>query len=378
VINPSTVEGLEPHSTLLEPLLVGARLRGPKKALRKILLAAVGLLIIGVLIWQAVTAHGSPDPTAEGISRTAAVLDTGILVFREGLEAILVLVALTASLVRTEEGYWKPVAVGAGASFLASIATWFIVVAIISSINATALHIQAATGLLAIVVLLVIMNWYFHKVYWTGWITLHNRRKRKLTEGAAAGGARSAVFRGLVLVGFTSVYREGFEVVLFLQSVRLRAGSSVVLEGVLIGLALTLMVALLTFVIQYRLPYKKMLVFTGVMLGAVLLVMVGEQVQEMQQANWIPATTLGFHLPDWLNLWFGVFPTAQSLGAQLLAAVFVIGSYFLARRVCVQKRDGKSRVPTACIIPDCANCDGPHESNEPAGHAQLGVRPRQK
>lgn len=377
-MNNPVLEAPETSGTFLEPLLVGSRPRGHKRLLRKVLLVVAVLAVIGVLVWQAVTAHGSPDPTAEGVSRTAAVLDTGILVFREGLEAILVLAALTASLVRTEEGYWKPVAFGAGASFLASIATWFVVVAVISSINAPALHVQAATGLLAIVVLLVIMNWFFHKVYWTGWITHHNRRKRELTEGGGGGRTRSAVFRGLVLVGFTSVYREGFEVVLFLQSLRLRAGSSVVLEGVLIGLALTLVVALLTFVVQYRLPYKKMLVFTGVMLGAVLLVMVGEQVQEMQQANWISTTTLGFHLPDWMNLWFGVFPTAESLGAQALAAVLVIGSYFLARRVCVRKaaRD-PGAAAVACIVPDCANCDAaPQPDAERATRVQLGVHPR--
>ena len=147
------------------------------------------------------------------------------------------------------------------------------------------LHVQAATGLLAIVVLLVIMNWFFHKVYWTGWITLHNRRKRNLTE--TANRSSQAIFRGLVLLGFTSVYREGFEVVLFLQNMRLKAGPAVVMEGVLIGLGLTLIVALLTFVVHYRLPYKKMLILTGVMLGAVLLVMVGEEVQEMQQAGWL-------------------------------------------------------------------------------------------
>jgi high-affinity iron transporter len=375
--NSTVMEGLEQRgSAFLEPLFVGSGLRGHAKLLRKVLLATAVLLVIGILVWQAVTAHGSPDPTADGISRTAAVLDTGVLVFREGLEAILVLAALTASLVRTEDGYWKPVALGAGASFLASAATWFIVVAIISSINASALHVQAATGLLAIVVLLVIMNWFFHRVYWTGWITHHNRRKRELTEGAGRTG--SAVFRGLVLVGFTSVYREGFEVVLFLQSLRLRAGSNVVLEGVLIGLALTLLVALLTFVVQYRLPYKKMLVLTGLMLGAVLLVMVGEQVQEMQQANWISSTTLGFHLPDWMNLWLGVFPTAESLGAQLFAAVLVIGSYFLARRVCTQKRHGNAGLATACIVPDCASCDvrGPH--NENATRVELSVRSNPK
>jgi high-affinity iron transporter len=331
------------------------------------------LVVVAALVWQGITASGNPDPAAEGVSHAAAILDTGILVFREGLEAILVLAALTASLTRTRQGYWKPVALGAGASFLASIVTWFVVIGIISSVNAPALHVQAATGLLAIVVLLVIMNWFFHKVYWTGWITHHNRRKQALTQDGNRGHA--AIFRGLVLIGFTSVYREGFEVVLFLQSLRLRVGSSVVLEGVLIGLGLTLLVAILTFVVQYRLPYKKMLVFTGIMLGAVLLVMVGEQVQEMQQAHWISTTTIHISLPDWMNVWFGVFPTVESLGAQAFAAVLVIGSYFLARRVCVRKHSGDSRAAqTACILPDCSQCEVSQPKGESSDPVQLSIR----
>ena len=116
-----------------------------KRIARNIGIAALAALVISALVWQALTSKGNPDPTADNISPAAVVMDTGILVFREGLEAVIVLAALTASLARTEQGYWKPVALGAGASFMASWATWFIVVAIISSINATALHIQAAT-----------------------------------------------------------------------------------------------------------------------------------------------------------------------------------------------------------------------------------------
>ena len=81
--------------------------------------------------------------------------------------------------------------------------------------------------------------------------------------------------------------------------------------------------------------------------------MVGEQVQEMQQANWIPTHTLNINMPDWMNVWFGVFPTIESLSAQVLALVFVVGSYYLARRVCSRK------VATGpeCIVPDCNNCE---------------------
>jgi high-affinity iron transporter len=352
------LDGFQDTSRHIAPIVTGRMSRQSTRILWKVGVVAAGLLIVSLLVWQAFTSHGNPDPTVDGISPAAAVMDTGILVFREGLEAILVLAALTASLVRTEEGYWKPVALGAGASFLASVATWFVVVAILSDINATALHLQAATGLLAIVVLLVIMNWFFHKVYWTGWITHHNRRKRDLTE--TPGRQPGAIFRGLLLVGFTSVYREGFEVVLFLQSIRLKAGSHVVLEGVTIGVALTLIVAMLTFVVHYRLPYKRMLVLTGAMLGVVLLVMVGEQVQEMQQAGWISTTAININMPDWLNTWFAVFPTVESLLAQLGAAVIVIGSYFIARRACTRQQGGLSVTPQ-CIVPDCDKCEISHE-----------------
>src|SRR5204862_1886696 len=136
-------------------------------------------------------------------------------------------------------------------------------------------------------------------------------------------------------LGFTSLYREGFEVVLFLQSYHLRLGGGVVLKGALLGLMLTGMVAVLTFVVQQRLPYRKMLITTGILLGVVLLVMVGEQAQEMQLAQWIPTTPIACfqpYIPPWMGLSFAVFPTVETLVAQLIAAVLVIGSYFAARR----------------------------------------------
>jgi high-affinity iron transporter len=143
------------------------------------------------------------------------------------------------------------------------------------------------------------------------------------------------VLRGLAFLGFASLYREGFEVVLFLQSYYLKLGGRVVAIGALLGLILTGMVALLTFVANRRLPYRKMLIVTGVMLGGVLLVMVGEQAQEMQLAHWISTTTisrLAPVIPGWAGLWFSVFPTVETLGAQAVAGAIVIGSYFVAKR----------------------------------------------
>lgn len=305
---------------------------------RNILIVLAALGIVAVFIWQSVTSGGNPQVTGAHMSSLAVAVNAGILVFREGLEAILVLAALTASLTRSAEGYWKPVSIGAGLSFLATIATWFVVVALIASINAPELDIQAGTGLLAIIVLLVIMNWFFHKLYWTGWITHHNRRKRNLVDGSVGG---ASLYRGLMLVGFTSVYREGFEVVLFLQALR-QQHPHMVLYGAIIGLFLTAIVAVLTFAAHAKLPYRKMLIATGILLGVVLIVMVGESVQEMQQAHWISTTYAGFHLPKWLLMWFAIYPSIESLTAQALAVAYVLGTYSLARML-VQRRHRKAR-----------------------------------
>jgi len=278
-----------------------------------VFLGLSALAVAAVLVWQGVTASGSPDPLTPNASKTAATLDIAVLVFREGLETILVLSALTASMLGANQPYRRPIAAGVAAGFAATLITWFVAVLIVSDLSksVSALNLQAATGLLAVIVLLVVMNWFFHKVYWCSWISMHTRRKRDLMQTASdPGSSKSRVFLGLALLGFASLYREGFEVVLFLQSYYLKLGGRVVAAGALLGLILTGMAAILTFVANRKLPYRKMLIATGIMLGAVLLVMVGEQAQEMQLANWIPTTEISFlkpMVPDWAGLWFSVF-----------------------------------------------------------------------
>jgi high-affinity iron transporter len=298
---------------------------------------------VAVLLMQLLRAGGLPDPLAR-MDFGARVLDITVLVFREGLECILVVAALTANMVGTRRGYQKPVAAGLGLGVAATLATWFIAIRTIDSLTESipALEVQAATGLLAIVVLLVVMNWFFHKVYWTGWISMHSRRKQELIRDQRS---TRRVWWGLALLGFSSLYREGFEIVLFLQSYRLRLGTTPVAYGVAVGLVLVATVGALTFIAHRRLPYRRMLVLTGVMLGLVMLVMVGEQAQEMQLARWLPTTPIGFlqgAIPSWMGLWFAVFPTAETLGAQFLAAALVVGSYFFSREQSARSLDSRT------------------------------------
>jgi high-affinity iron transporter len=311
------------------------------------LIIVLALVVVAALIWAALTAAGNPDPTNPEVRRhmtpLAAVIGAGILVFREGLETILVLSAITASMAGANAFQRRPVATGGAIGLAATFATWFIVVAILSQVNLPEYQLQAATGWLAVIVLLVVMNWFFHKIYWTGWIQVHNRQKRRLMR--LPGDARQKLLLGLALVGFASVYREGFEVVLFLQSWRLEAGIWAVAAGAGIGLFLTGAVGAITFVGHHRLPYKRMLVLTGVMLGVVLLVMVGEEINEMQLAQWMSTTPLPGNpvWPDWMGTWFSLFPNWETLIAMAVSAVLVLGSYFGASylRVIRPKRRGE-------------------------------------
>jgi high-affinity iron transporter len=190
-------------------------------------------------------------------------------------------------------------------------------------------------------VLLVVTNWFFHRIYWSQWISRFNRR-RKLLEGAGFITGQAA---GLALLGLTSVYREGFETVIFVQNLQVSAGTVACLLGCAIGLAGTLAVGGITFAAQRKLPYKKMLIATGVLIALVLAVMTGSTVHVMQGLGWLPASPASFDLPAWCNSWLGLYPTWEGIAAQLGALLVVLGSYFVARELQVGRLRRRRAVP---------------------------------
>jgi high-affinity iron transporter len=293
----------------------------------------VAAVVVVVVSWRA--RGGTADPTdlpvGDRLSHTSVVIDSAILVFREGLETILVLAAVSASFLGANRVYRRPLAAGSGVAVGAGVATWLFVVWLIGRFHGGEFDVQAATGIPSLIVLLVVMNWFFHKVYWTGWISHHHKRRRGLLAGDPEANKRRMLL-GLALLGFTSVYRECFEVVIFLQNLRELYGASVVLEGVVIGLLFTAAVGVLTFALHQRLPYKRLLIITGVLLLVVLLVSVGEEVNEMQLAGWIGTTPVaGLSVPGWMGTWFSIFPNWETFAGQFIALALVIGSYLAAQ-----------------------------------------------
>jgi high-affinity iron transporter len=125
---------------------------------------------------------------------------------------------------------------------------------------------------------------------------------------------------GLGLLGFTSVYRERFEIVIFLQNLRVAFGSRVVLEGVLLGLLFTC----------------------------------GIGVMPMQLAGWIGITPIPWlHLPGWAGTWFSLFPNVETFAAQAFAVLLVLGSYVASQyvRVWRPRRRGQQVARLAAAPP---------------------------
>jgi high-affinity iron transporter len=288
--------------------------------------------------------------TGEGASATTVVTNAALIVFREGLEAILIIAAITASMIGANRGLRRPILRGALLALPASGILFVLSVLVLDQLSRYGEKLEAIVGLIAIGVLLLVLNWFFHRVYWTEWIAGRRKRGKALAgQVAGAGAVAGTTVAGLYLLGFTSVFREGFETVLFLQALQLEAGIGIVLAGVTLGLLFTAVVGALTFALERRLPYKRMLIVTGVMISLVLVVLVGNTIRTIQGVGWVSITPIDVDLPLWMGTWLGVFPTWETIGAQLGAFLFVIGSYFLAERMrkrsVVRPRPGRTERP---------------------------------
>src|SRR5436309_10734406 len=144
----------------------------PRKLTRTVWWAA-GLAVITAIVYLMATASTGPvDPTEATApqSHATVVANSAIIVFREGLEAVLIFAAVTASFLGANKARRRPVVAGAGVALAAAVGTWFVAQALLEVASPLGARLEAITGFLAIVVLLLVMNWFVHKVYWSEWI----------------------------------------------------------------------------------------------------------------------------------------------------------------------------------------------------------------
>ena len=214
---------------------------------------------------------------------------TFTIIAREGLEAIVILAALLAGLrgaenLRIRHGIVKGALLGVAASGL----TFWLSQTIVRSLLRFGEKLEAVVSVLAVFILLMVTNWVFHKMYWVGW----NARLRDLSKSAQAVRAPVWEIGALLGVGFLTVYREGFETTIFMQSLMLEGSAGSVLLGATAGFAFIAAIGMLIMAFGAKLPYRKMLVFTGVLVVSIMVTFLGSTVRLFQTVSWLPVHPL--------------------------------------------------------------------------------------
>lgn len=248
------------------------------------------------------------------LSATATFLSSLLILFREGLEAILVLAAIIAFVVKTGRRDALPyIHAGWIAALLLGVATWLLARYAINISGAGRELTEGITALLAAVMLLYVGYWLHNKSNAKAW---HKFVKDKV--GAALG---KRTLWTLVGISFLAVYREIFEIILFYETLFSQAGpdgTKAVLQG--IGVATVLLVIIGGAILKYsvRLPIGPFFAVTGVLLALMAVVFTGKGVAALQEAGVLEAMYVRFvNLPV-----LGIYPTMQGLVAQ--GAVFAL------------------------------------------------------
>jgi high-affinity iron transporter len=277
-----------------------------------------------------------------GLAPTAAVISAVLIVVREGIEAVVILAALLAGL-RGSENTQIRKRIGAGAWLaLATSAGLFIASrSLLRGLSRYGETLESVISVLAVIILLMVSNWVFHKYYWTGW----NAKLRDLSREAQKQRTPVAETLALVGVGFMTIFREGFETTLFMQSLILEAGMPSVLIGLGIGAALIAAMGFTVFLIGAKLPYRRMLAFTGGLVIFVLFTFVGSTVRLFQTVGWLTVHPIpGLELPPWTGLWLGLYPTWEGVLIPFASLVY-IGLMWLWVKFASQKKMKLSAQP---------------------------------
>lgn len=246
------------------------------------------------------------------------------IILREGLEAILVIIALAAG-TRGIEGHDRSRDVYGGAilAVIASVALAWAVNHLIGDDASDTL--EGVFQFLAAATLFYVSSWLTSKAQSDQW----HKFIRSKVENARASAAPSIA---LGLTAFLAVIREGGETIVFFQA--LTAGATLTAErhAVMMGIvAGAIGLALIFWVLTraaYRIPLRAVFSVTSVMLYALAVVFIGQGVASWQESGMLSATFID-HVPQITAL--GIFPTVQSIGAQLILIVVAILSYLLPR-----------------------------------------------
>lgn len=263
------------------------------------------------------------DGVARGRAGFAAHIATFVascvLVLREGIEAILVIAAIVAYLVKTgKERCCAAVYEGAGAGVLFSVVLAVMIVRVLGSEGGAAQEIIEGVGMFfAAAMLFYVSNWMLSKARACAW----DRYIRQKVERSVSRGNQWA----LVATAFLAVAREGAELILFFRGIPVAGpyGRLAVWAAVTVSALVLVGVFVAIRFLSVRLPLRPFFVATGAVMYLLCFSFVGKGVSELQEAGVVSRSTA-----PWMHGWsfdfLGIYPTYEGLAPQAFVVALVV------------------------------------------------------
>ena len=254
--------------------------------------------------------------TKPAASGWGAFFESFLIILREGFEAILVIGAVAAFLIKTgHRERLRSLWVGGALALVASAVTAVILSTILSAVPASREIIEGGTMLVAVAVLFSVSYWLISKVEAAKW---QQFIREKVTSALQHGGGKA-----LALVAFLAVYREGAETALFYQAL-FRESGNVALPlglGIVAGFVALVVIFTLFYKFGVKIPLRPFFTVTSALLYYMAFVFAGQGIKELQEGNAMSVTRLpGFPTVQAM----GIYPTLETMLAQLLlVAAFV-------------------------------------------------------
>jgi high-affinity iron transporter len=261
-------------------------------------------------------ALGSTPTTA-----TATFLGAYTILVREGLEALLVVVAMIAFLRKTDRRtITRYVHAGWVGALALGVLTWWVATTLVSISGAGREVTEGVSSLFAAAVLLGVGIWMHQKSVGGRWQAyLH----AKLSDAVSQ---RSALF--LFALAFIAVYREVFETILFYAALWSDGQGWAMLAGLAAGAVTLAGIAWVLLRTSRRLPIGTFFAASSWLIAILAFVLAGKGIKALQEAGWVGLSPVPVPRIEWI----GVFPTWQSLGAQLGVVVIVVLAFVWNRR----------------------------------------------
>lgn len=255
-------------------------------------------------------------------SATSSFLAAFTILAREGLEALLIVVAMIAFLSKADRRDMLPYVHGGWvAALVAGAATWAAATWIIEISGASRELTEGFGGVFAALVLLWVGIWMHGKSNADAWQRyIREKLSRALNR-------RSAWF--LFLLAFVVVYREVFETILFYAAIWGQGNGGAVIAGAITAILLLAVIAFVMMRFSRPLPIGKFFAYSSALIAVLAVVLIGKGSAALQEAGYLPVTPWsGFPRVELL----GIYPTRETIIAQIIMTALLVLGFFWNQR----------------------------------------------